>query len=918
MRTIHKTISLDEYVSRLPGVATAVSGGTWANFALPEHIRKGFGNYGLIPSDVELPDYIASAVTDYTDIYVNYPSSEEGEYVELSVIDRTLYDGDEEKKILSYQTLMEWYRFMARYINLLESVDCRNFSSAVEYFDIKINGTPSQREEYEEMDRLFKARGGRAFFDWVNEYIIPSFRIPKEFRSEWGTSRLFYPEAMMWYGWMSSHSADTECCEQVEYERIGGDELLESLSGWCVGKIDEISNYSGFTDSASINVPINLTRATKNLGEMDILSEEWIPGIDYKSGNITTMDSESMYLSLSEESGHTTNEFKEIIPVDWSGYTPMYMSEHSDMFVPISSYTYDRHGAVIMNPDDEKMSYVVPFVKKELVVIGDSMYNVVNGYYVEYESENSLADGRHFPVRFSSGGVPYVIINRRRYNGIKRNGTYVFNFNGRGAAATYTPMKKAKFVEYNETIYEMSGNEVYITYDDTTLIYKQIDGYYNDEYGRTYYVYDGKLMTSFEFPYTSETGPYEQTFIEQDNKEWKSVEVDAEHSTLKITQSYDIIECRTISGYTSNKAQNVIDSVLSIDEAGIELPGKYVRNEDEMSPKEGHVLDLYFHVGNVKNVSTIDKGSDLFNGNIITSMKFYYKNFDDVESGSSVSIYMDGEGNIITEPSDESYGGETIWAIEKLKEMNEDDDGIDKEKVYCDMIYHVGAILSGSVDEEKEYLYEPTHRYELRTEKASDEVVEMERKDPPPKTINIISRKYTEQDEAKNYKKIFVAKNGDDYVNYPGVIYKDTLILTEDECFYKMYDGTSYPLNYYAIEYNAYIPWKMNEMDDSLYTEHSYFETPILLYGVTDGEVKPDTDYYDWERFSKYNGIEAYPVFRIESRLGMASPEKVSNNIYIDRGSGAALDKHLRLGEIKTMEALENYSNGMLKIVQEQ
>ena len=67
MRKIIKQISLEPYKSRLPGVAPSISGGAFVDFIEPEHIRKGYGNYGLVPSDVVVPEEIASGITDYTE-----------------------------------------------------------------------------------------------------------------------------------------------------------------------------------------------------------------------------------------------------------------------------------------------------------------------------------------------------------------------------------------------------------------------------------------------------------------------------------------------------------------------------------------------------------------------------------------------------------------------------------------------------------------------------------------------------------------------------------------------------------------------------------------------------------------------------------------------------------------------------------
>jgi hypothetical protein len=42
----------------------------------------------------------------------------------------------------------------------------------------------------------------------------------------------------------------------------------------------------------------------------------------------------------------------------------------------------------------------------------------------------------------------------------------------------------------------------------------------------------------------------------------------------------------------------------------------------------------------------------------------------------------------------------------------------------------------------------------------------------------------------------------------------------------------------------------------------------------------------------------------------------VDSDIYIDRGINAAFEKHLKLGEVTSLEALEQYGNGYFKIME--
>lgn len=61
-----------------------------------------------------------------------------------------------------------------------------------------------------------------------------------------------------------------------------------------------------------------------------------------------------------------------------------------------------------------------------------------------------------------------------------------------------------------------------------------------------------------------------------------------------------------------------------------------------------------------------------------------------------------------------------------------------------------------------------------------------------------------------------------------------------------------------------------------------------------------------YHKFSTYN-----PVFRDEKMMNVSSNIKENYDVVIDRGSAAAFERHLQLGELKTWADLENYRNGM-------
>ena len=102
---------------------------------------------------------------------------------------------------------------------------------------------------------------------------------------------------------------------------------------------------------------------------------------------------------------------------------------------------------------------------------------------------------------------------------------------------------------------------------------------------------------------------------------------------------------------------------------------------------------------------------------------------------------------------------------------------------------------------------------------------------------------------------------------------------------------------------------KLDDYKDVQLTNMDYFEMDILNNYNSNPIDKFNEDY--WER---YNGMVSSPVFRTEYDLWSSTPQNLKSDIYIDRGINAAFEKHLKLEEVHTMDALENYSNGYFKI----
>ena len=106
----------------------------------------------------------------------------------------------------------------------------------------------------------------------------------------------------------------------------------------------------------------------------------------------------------------------------------------------------------------------------------------------------------------------------------------------------------------------------------------------------------------------------------------------------------------------------------------------------------------------------------------------------------------------------------------------------------------------------------------------------------------------------------------------------------------------------------------MEHVDDSQYG--SSYSVPMADFRFKINIFSGDTDTFNGqEDMEEYNGMQVLPVFREEYRFGISSMENVDSDIYIDRGINAAFEKHLKLGEVTSLEALEQYGLNFFKIM---
>lgn len=336
---------------------------------------------------------------------------------------------------------------------------------------------------------------------------------------------------------------------------------------------------------------------------------------------------------------------------------------------------------------------------------------------------------------------------------------------------------------------------------------------------------------------------FDEVFMEKIDDEGGWIEVNLSSETDGV-----------VSGYTTSKFNTIhLDNYLT-DDIGNMIEGLYdISGKTNHQPNEGEVLEPLYQVSAITNVMSIDGHDDMFKGDVIDTMDFYYK-LTDSDSGTSkhrASAY-------------------TVVSAITEAEAEKEDDLIYDDDVYCDVTYHIGNMyqLSGN------------------TPILSSEGIEYS------ETVQFVKTRveYYLKQLDKNAVPTDKSTPSAHSVSYPIYVYrlKQNEETIRDNTYNTPYTDS---LSYFEIPISA-----MNRVYDSGYT---CSDIPTVI--VDDERIR--------------SGDTKVPLMREEYRLGIAAQESVKGDIYIDRGINSAFEKHLKLGEVTSLEALENYGLNFFKIM---
>ena len=783
---------------------------------------------------------------------------------------------------IPFEVVGDIYAFYKEYNALLtNNGSCkRNYSSATEYYDTEVRVNASNlrfgasRATYEELDEQFTVYKEKIDCSEIERRIVPSFQIPTEYENGWGVRKLYYPDVWRWMSWLwkkySVYSAvtdcseATDCCDCEDFMSKGGKGIYDSMKAWVNG-LNIISSLSEDL-TPSIVASLGMFSNIENVGSFSYLTSDYNTNEDYRtatssynqvnthSGTVVTYEGKPMILSSGSGSKFDTKFMeKDFDKNGWKDYTSKYFEDDSATEKTNPNeywYAYKDDGTFVTGTSPTEVQALLND-KYPLTQVQEVFYN--GELYSMFKSEYGIYSGNSY-----LDGNYYIVerdeITNTPYASI--NGSVIYATLDEGV------YKFDFFQKEFPLTASITDMENFVTIEGKVMNVGNNAEFELDGYSGYVITHVGQIGADIYY-YNSNSKSLTQnisSMLVSVNSATCYVQGDCLISVYKgdaIPKRGDIIIGTCPSMLTSLESSDLL-----IDDVGNMIHGVYnVSNFKTQQPPSELVLELSYQVGNTANVKQFSKTvtddsqieslqTNYFIGDIIDSMVFYF----DCEDKSE---------------RDKTMVSASTSALSAIKEsIGKKSDSINYlyNDISCDITYYKGATLKRDKGSDK--LYRDSSRYEGV---KCTETVRF-----PLKAVTYFLEKSND-----NVTPINETNHANSSVGY-------TIYVYELEQEVSMIQSDTY---------------------ETLYpTPLSNFEMKTCVWN---GSTWTTDGYDDFERG---NGINAFPVFMEEYSLHTAAPQSVSGNIYINRGVNAAIDKHLRLGEVTSLESLTQYGNGFYLI----
>lgn len=897
MRVIKKTISLEQFKSRLPILIDSFdNNGRLIHFDVSTEEKKQktlscypMGNYGMTPCDLIIPQqYVGVAdksifksvsgasnisISNYGDVYYGGEKCISGNFL--------FY-------VLPYGTLRNLYYFFLMYNSLLRNEsDCEKLiSSATQYWENMVLDF-SQRDKYVEMDRLFKKYGGYVnvnngivSYEGLDKFIVDevykSFKIPNEYITNWGTDKLYYIDALKWYYWFKyrhdvlGYRDDTDCnekdidvcnnevsfkldcCDCMEYKKRGGDTMYNLLSDF----VKDLPYNITCPPSTTIDSHIPIVNSIDDIGEFTIFSTDWIGGVDYSptvecsntlptecggsvdvSGGTVVTYNNDVWLKTCDGKGY------DILPCgmfnfnenQWVRYLESHINDDEVSKSPYKYYAYDSNDIIhiFKSFGDAASNSSFEMSEKYLLKTFPLGFIVISNEIYQIYTCQYVIHKNVVLLVCVENGKKYVKYNGKRFKVFNNSGSDFVNIT---KIPTVTDGEN-KSIQFG---YCINYNGKIIISEDmgntfviNNITYERLSSYFTYD-GNNFYIKDDTIFYQNGNEFVEDTETFGSKLT---SSAYDKNGYIVRNGFVNIVKPYDIHKFGYVSGNSVSRLDGLINPNKPCDDIGNTLKGYFEINENSAfaQPKEDSTLDLFYQYGNVARISQIS--DDAYWGDFLEDIIFYAEN---------------DAHQVLTEKQSARANNGNLSAIKKVWEEYEEKthaEDFGYNVLRCEFIYYLGAILGK--DSEGNY---------------------------------------------KLYSKSLLSTHG--------VKYTDKCMLNKVSSSYFLTQNISYNVYYYEITHEM-----MRTKYDDITVDLPKTTFEVYLNTSNMPEIEGIIS------FANSNALTYSPIFKEEYKFGSSSLENIKEDIYIERQIIKPLEKNLRLLDIMTLESMEEYGNGALKII---
>ena len=681
----------------------------------------------------------------------------------------------------------------------------------------------------------------------------------------------FYDNAITYYTHNFTHHTESLKKEYEDLDAIYAEYGGDVFFNWC-----ESILYGGnvnYSETAHILIPILFTNTIDDMGEFSIFCDDWEAGEEYTKDSLSIYD-EKVWIKYGTDYGSIYSD----------RYKELYFPQISGMPHDENYQWYEKSGANISYSKEQWKDYTDEYFLKtdtkysKKIQSGTTYTNRNGKVFYNAHPKNDIA--YKYDI-IKNNELGFYIINNEIFEPYKTeyinyNNEYIFVYDA------------DNFVQLNEKYCYVKGQKIYSkTKEDGYSHYFLIDG---DEYNVEK---DGLFISYKGIAYK-----INNNIININGINYPKIDSYA----IINGKNYFISSNKIVTLTRDNNTYSLNDTLVT--DLGVHL-------SDFNSKSSGYTIDGdIVYVLKPYNEYSVETMSG-YTESKLSSFESYHIAYDDMGNKLPGALVKNADGTYKT-PKEKDYLDlpYRVGNVSDLSVMEYDTDGKTPKTFFGNILTSIIFYYVDYYDNIIEDTKVECGLNDSLLEKINECKDKLKTFKKGHAEDNYISEKhYYIKDEIRcniKYHMGAIIQSDLETIQEDGIVYEEEVKLV-DKTFDYMYDEfSSCIIHYYEFEYNDMFD-EMNEYsNDTCKVGKAYFSFKI------DDLISDKQKGYR----AKHDGMIAAPVFREEYKFGSSSLENIESNIYIDRGFSASYEKHLKLLDVKSMEALENMGNGFYNIIE--